>query len=38
MNRELDTVDSFRRNVVPAYWPDYEQLVISRRRHGNGAA
>ena len=35
MNRELDTVDSFRRNAVPAYWPSYEQLVVVRRRqHG----
>jgi hypothetical protein len=34
MNHELDTVDSFRRNNVPAYWPSYEELAPSRRRAG----
>jgi transcription antitermination factor NusG len=32
MNRELDTVDSFRRNTVPAYWPSYEQLRVTRQK------
>lgn len=36
MNQELDTVDSFRRNNVPAYWPSYEELVVTRRsRNGH---
>lgn len=32
MNHELDTVDSFRRVYVPAYWPSYEELLPSRRQ------
>jgi transcription antitermination factor NusG len=31
MNRELDAVDSFRRNQVRCYWPSYEELVVTRR-------
>lgn len=31
-SRELDAVDSFRRNRIPAYWPSYEGLVATSRR------
>lgn len=31
-SRELDAVDSFRRNRIPAYWPSYEGLVSTSRR------
>lgn len=31
VNRELDTVDSFRRNAVSCWWPNYEELVIINR-------
>lgn len=31
-SRELDAVDSFRRNRIPAYWPSYEGLVPTRQR------
>jgi len=29
---EFDSVDSFRRNSVPAYWPNYEVLTSTRQR------
>lgn len=31
---ELDAVDSFRRHGVEAYYPTYEQLVVTRQRRG----
>jgi|GEM_PF-5255356 len=31
MNRELDAVDSFRRNNIRCYWPSYEELAPTRR-------
>lgn len=31
-SRELDAVDSFRRNQVPAYWPSYEELVPTKQK------
>lgn len=34
MNHELDTVDSFRRQGLRAYWPSYETRVASQRRVG----
>jgi transcription antitermination factor NusG len=34
MNRELDAVDSFRRNNVQSYWPNYEELMPARRVYG----
>lgn len=34
LNRELDTVDSLRRNNVAAYWPSYSLLRPSRSRAG----
>jgi hypothetical protein len=30
MNRELDTVDSLRRNNLSAFWPSYERLELTR--------
>ncbi len=30
-NREQDAADSFRRNNVRAYWPNYEKLTPTRR-------
>lgn len=36
MNRELDTVDSLRRNGYRAYWPHYEHLAPTRtKRNGH---
>lgn len=35
MNRELEAVDSFRRNGLRAYWPNYEELVVVRRVRGD---
>jgi transcription antitermination factor NusG len=32
MGRELDAVDSFRRNQIRCYWPSYEELVTTPRR------
>src|SRR5438552_4735438 len=31
-NRELDTVDSFRRRGVASYWPSYETLVTTSEK------
>lgn len=30
-NHEFDSIDSFRRNLIPAYWPNYEELLPSRK-------
>ena len=30
-NHEFDSVDSFRRNMVPAYWASYEELLPTRK-------
>lgn len=30
-NHEFDSVDSFRRNLIPAYWANYEELLSSRK-------
>lgn len=30
-NHEFDSVDSFRRNLIPAYWANYEELLPSRK-------
>lgn len=32
MGRELDTVDSLRRNGIRAYWPSFKELLPSRRQ------
>jgi transcription antitermination factor NusG len=32
-NHEFDAVDSFRRNNVRAYWPNYEELMPTQHRH-----
>jgi transcription antitermination factor NusG len=34
---ELEAVDSFRRNGVRAYWPNYEKIIATRARR-NGRA
>jgi transcription antitermination factor NusG len=36
LGRELDAVDSFRRNQVRCYWPSYEELVVTPRRTPSG--
>jgi transcription antitermination factor NusG len=30
-NHEFDSVDSFRRNMIPAYWASYEELLPSKK-------
>lgn len=34
MNREMDSVDSFRRHQVRSYWPNYEELLPCRHVPG----